>query len=607
MEGPAAPQGRLLGAPTRGTDRFALCGAGASPAFSCDGATVFHLRGAGMPQLWAMRTDGTDARPLAPLGEAVAAVRRAPGDDRLVFGTDAGGDERRQLWLQDGDALLPLTEAPGVIHEFGAWSPDGTRIAYAANDRDEAHFDVLVHELGGPTQRLHEGTHQLSVAAWSPDGTRLLLLADEAEGNQALSVLTLADGAVQPVPHARPTAFKSVRWAKDGSHLQGLSDRGGEVLALCRIDPATGAVTPWVEAPGRDMEAWALSPDGTRLATVENDRGYARLRVFPADGPPGDPVPLPDGVVADLAWSPDGTTLAMGASTPMQPPGLLLLDAASGAVRTLWQPDAPAGVQPFALVGWQGEDRAVPGWFARPAGEPPSAGWSAVVWVHGGPASQTRANWRPDMQALLAEGFAVLMPNVRGSTGYGRASTASDDGALRPGSVRDLAAAHAWLAAQPGIDGARIGIMGQSYGGYMVLAAITEQPGLWRAAVDFYGIADFATLLAATGPWRRAHRRREYGDPSGGPGGDPDRDAALFARLSPIHRAGQVMAPLLVLHGRRDPRVPFGESERIAAALRGRGHPVDTVWFDYAGHGFIRPADRCRAYAAVAGFFRKAL
>ena len=133
----------------------------------------------------------------------------------------------------------------------------------------------------------------------------------------------------------------------------------------------------------------------------------------------------------------------------------------------------------------------------------------------------------------------------------------------------------------------------------MVLAAITEYPALWRAAVDYYGIADFTTLLAGTGPWRRAHRSREYGDPV--------RDAALFERISPIRQAGRITAPLLVLHGTRDPRVPFGESEQIVAALAGRGHPVRFERFDYAGHGFIRPADRCRAYAAVARFFRETL
>jgi dipeptidyl aminopeptidase/acylaminoacyl peptidase len=584
---------------TRPSDQFATTGAATAPSFSCDGGTVFHLRGAGMPQLWAMAVDGSGARPLAELGEKVGFVRRAPKDDRLVFGIDAGGDERQQLWLAHGETVSPLTEAPGAIHDFGAWSPDGSAIAYAANDRDEAHFDVLIHPIGGAARRLYQGTHQLTVSAWHPDGDRLLLLADEAEGDQALFVLHSETGAVQAVPHPRPAGFKSVRWAKDGSHLLGLSDGGGEFQALCRIDPQTGSVTPWVSAPGADVEVWALSPDGLQLATVENHRGYARLRVGPAEASLSV-VDLSPGMVADLAWSPDSATLAFSASAPSRPPGLFLYDVESASVRPLFQPAAPPNVRPFELVEWPNLDGGtVPGWLAKPAGEPPQGGWPAVVWVHGGPASQTRANWRPDMQMLLNEGYAVLMPNVRGSTGYGRASTARDDVGLRLDSVHDLAAAHHWLAAQPGIAPGRIGIMGQSYGGYMVLAAIGEYPALWKAAVDYYGIADFTTLLADTGPWRRAHRSREYGDPV--------RDEQLFARISPIHQAGRITAPLLVLHGTRDPRVPFGESEQIVGALRARGHHVQFEQFSYAGHGFIRPADRCRSYAAVAEFFRQTL
>ena len=581
------------------TASFAAIGAAAAPAFSCDGWTLYHLRGAGTPQLWAMDIHGGNARELVQSGEKTAFLRRAPTDNRIIFGIDAGGDERQQLWLWDGNAATALTAAPGVIHDFGAWSPDGSQFAYAANDRDEAHFDILVRPVDGPARRVFTGTHQLAVAAWHPSGDRLLLLADEAEGDQLLLVLTLSDGAVHLIPHDRPTAFKSMRWTKAGV-LMGLSDAGGEFLAVYSLDEATGGLSLFAEAPGRDMEAWSLAPGDGLLATVENDRGYAIVRV----GPPGADRPvitgLPQGVAADLAWSPDGSLLALSASGPQTPPGIYLIDADTTLARPVWVPDAPPGLVPFDLVEWTSFDgRVTPGWFARPTGTMPDAGWPVVVWVHGGPAGQTRANFRADMQMLLAAGYAVLMPNVRGSTGYGRTATASDDVSARLDTVHDLAAAHAWLVAQPGLDPKRIGIMGQSYGGYMVLAAIGEHPALWRTAIDYYGIADFTTLLAETGPWRRAHRSREYGD--------PERDAALFARISPIFQAAAITAPLLVLHGTRDRRVPYAESERITTALRERQRRVEFETFNYAGHGFIRPDDRARAYALVADFLRRTL
>ena len=587
---------------TETTDFFARTDGAGSPSFSTDGQTIFHLRGGGLPQLWAMRRDGTEARPLALLGEKVGLVRRAPKDDRVLFGIDAGGDERQQLWLWRDGLARPLTAAGRVVHEFGCWSPDGTAFAYTANDRDEAHFDVFVRTGEDAPRRVKQGRHQITAPAWHPTKPLLLLIDNRAEGDQRLSLLDLDTGEETAVPHRRPTAFASVRWTKDGSALQGLSDAGGEFMALCHIDPASGAVTPMVAAPGADLEAWSLSPDGSRLAVIENDRGWARLRVGGAGALP-PLVELPPGVVADLSWSPDGGTLAFCHATPTQPSGLYLFDAASGRVETAWSPAAPPGCQPWELVEWDSAGRAVPGWMVRPAGSPPAAGWPTVVWVHGGPAGQSRPTWRPDIQALAAQGYAVLLPNVLGSTGYGRTATASDDGARRPGTVDELAAAHAWLTAQPGLDSARIGIMGQSYGGYMVLAAITRFPALWRAAVDFYGIADFATLLDDTGPWRREHRGFEY---AGGPLDTPEA-TALFDQISPIRLADRITAPLLVLHGTRDPRVPFGESEQIVAALSRRGHPVRFETFDYAGHGFIRPADRCRTYAAVGTFFREFL
>jgi dipeptidyl aminopeptidase/acylaminoacyl peptidase len=347
---------------------------------------------------------------------------------------------------------------------------------------------------------------------------------------------------------------------------------------------------------------WSLSPDGALLATVENDRGWAVLRIGPLEGERPAVAGLP-ALVSDLAWAPDSQALAFTAQGPAEPPGIWLWDAAAANAAPAWRPDpqAEAGVRRDGLVApdlvyWTSFDgTSVAGWFAQPRTPAPDAGYPAVVWVHGGPAAQTRPNWRPDIQMLLDHGYAVLMPNVRGSTGYGRAFMESDDFDKRPAALADLVAGHAWLAMQPEIDATRIGIMGQSYGGWMVLAAVTQHPDLWRAAVDYYGIADFVTLLRDTGPWRRDHRAREYGF--------PDSHAELFARISPIHHVGRVTAPLLVCHGNRDPRVPMTESDQFVAAMELHQKPVRYERFDYAGHGFIRPDHRRRVWTAVAEHF----
>ena len=569
------------------TTRYAALESAGSPSFSIDGGTLFHLRGSGQQQVWALDLATGVSRQLTDHDEKVALLRRAPGDDRLIYGVDAGGDERQQLWLWADGNSRALTSAPEVIHGFGAWRKDGTGFSLTANDRDPAHYDVLTQTIdSGARQRVLEGRHEMTAGPFA--GERMVVVEEWATGDQRPVVLSL-DGSVQPVKRARAGRFTALRW--DGDALLGITDaHGGDLAWLCRIDPASGAVAVEFGPAGREVEAWALAAEGDLLATVENDRGYGVLRVGPRGGERSVVAGFEAGVATDLAWSTDGRKLAFAWSTSDQPAGLYVWEA--GVARPVWAPTLDLPTHVFRLVEWTSFDGlTVPGWLALPDGERPDAGWPSVVWVHGGPAGQARGGFRADMQALVAQGYAVLMPNVRGSSGYGRAWLDADDTDKRLDTVRDLAAGRDWLAGLDEIDAGRIAIMGQSYGGYMVNAAVTEYPDLWCAAVNFYGIADFVTLLEATGPWRRAHRSAEYGD--------TQRHRALFDRISPIRRVDQVRVPMLLLHGRRDPRVPFGESVQMEAALRARGVPVHFETFDYAGHGFVRAEDRARAFSAV--------
>jgi dipeptidyl aminopeptidase/acylaminoacyl peptidase len=594
------------------TDAWVKIGAATAPVFSKDGRTLFHLRGAGLPQVWAMDVNGGDVRQLSHHDEKVAFLRRCPTDDRLIWGIDAGGDERQQFWLLEGGTEpRALTEAPDAIHDFGVWSADGARIAYAANDRDERFYDISVMDLAtGARTRLLEGSSILTVPSWTKDMARLVVIEDHSSADSRLWIMDAATGVTRALPRTAPARFASVRWVEKGAALMGLSDAGADMMRLCRIDPETGASTVVFEAQSfeaqrRDVEAWALSPDETMLATIENDRGYAVLRIGPAGHERPVVTGLPAGIVADLNWAPDNGALAFTVEGPTTPPGIWLWRNGAAAPIPCEDPMAVSGIdrdsliEP-ALVEWQSFDgMRIAGWYAQPRGPAPTGGFPAVMWVHGGPAMQTRANFRPDIQMLLSQGFAVLMPNARGSTGYGRAFMLADEVEKRPDFMEDLATGRAWLAAQPNVDANRIGIMGQSYGGWAVMAAVTQQPDLWKAAVNYYGIADFVTLLERTSPWRRDHRAREYGFP-----GTNDE---LFRKISPIHHIDRVVAPMLLLHGDRDPRVPMHESEQFSEALALRQKKVAYERFTYAGHGFIRPDHRRRAYASVAAHFREHL
>jgi len=219
--------------------------------------------------------------------------------------------------------------------------------------------------------------------------------------------------------------------------------------------------------------------------------------------------------------------------------------------------------------------------------------------VHGGPASQIQADFDPRFQFFLSRGYAILAPNVRGSSGYGKAYRALDDVDLRMDSVADLKHAVEWLWTSGEVDPDRIAIYGRSYGGFMVLSAITTYPDLWAAAIDVVGIANWITFLENTGPWRRAHREKEYGS--------LERDRALLESISPIHQMDRIQAPLMVIHGANDPRVPVSEADQIVQSLRARAHPVEYLRYEDEGHKISKLGNRVDSFTKMAEFLARYL
>ncbi len=231
------------------------------------------------------------------------------------------------------------------------------------------------------------------------------------------------------------------------------------------------------------------------------------------------------------------------------------------------------------------------------AAESPVAG-SAVLVVHGGPEGQARQNFDLEVQVLAAAGHTVLVPNVRGSTGYGKRWYSADDGRARLDSVADLAALHAYLP-ELGLDAGRAALFGGSYGGYMVLAGLAFQPELWAAGVDIVGIASLVTFLENTSAYRRAYREREYGTLT--------RDREFLLAASPLTRIDDVVAPLFIIHGANDPRVPLSEAEQIYAALTSRGRECELVVYDDEGHGLAKRANRADAIPRAGAFLARHL
>lgn len=579
--------------------RFLSLPAATLPSYAVDGRLYFLNDVAGSAQVWELPPAG-EARARTAHRDAVSFVAGSPADGGAVFGRDSAGDERLQLHALDAAGGDPraLTAEPGTMFGWGAFSPDGARIAVTANNRNVAHADPVVIDLAtGAQTRLAEVEGPHTLHGWRADGQSVTVGAaprtfesDLFEAGQSRGRLT---------PHTGDWRHHTPRWRVDGQAFWLLCDRGREYLGVATMAP--GGEPKFLYSPEFDVEKLEASPDGATLAAVVNEAGYSRLRLLDAmTGAVVAEPSHPPGAITKIAWRPDGEAVAFDLVCPTRPSTIWTAGRTGAASLAFAAGPAPEGAVDYTTVSFPTFDgRELPSFLALPPGEPPSGGRAAVVWVHGGPEGQSLPNWRPDLQLFLSLGFAVMVPNVRGSTGYGRAFAALDDREKRPDAVQDVAAAHRWLAAQPGIDGKKIAVMGQSYGGWVTLAAVTRFPELWAAGIDFYGIARWKTFFEKTGPWRVGHRAAEYGDPV--------HDAALLESLSPLHDAGKIMCPMFVAQGMTDPRVPPHESEQIVDALRGRNVPVEYLTFPDEGHGFLKRDNRRVAYEQVAGFLQRHL
>ncbi len=582
--------------------RIRGCG---SPHFSPDGTRIAFITNAtGTTELWSVPAAGGWPQQLSFGAERIWGSTYSPGPDVAVIARDRGGNERNQLIAVPGAGgpERALTNLPDVIHHFGAWSPDGRRLAFSANREHPIDFTVYVQDLDGTGEAtaVWRAAGQHRVADWSADGRRLLISHANNLSDHDLHVLDLASGETRLAnPHTPGTISVHTAAFLDaaGEEIICLSDEGREFDGVRRI--AANGAGSWVLTPEQDVEALVLSPDRTRFCYAVNDDGTSRLRLH--DLRTGDDRALagvPAGVLtAEPAWSPDGGRIAVSLSQATRPEAIWVADIAAGTATEV-APPAFGGIDPASFVAPEHisyptfDGRRVPALYYRPRGV--RGPIPVIVSVHGGPEGQERGAFNAVHQYFLSRGYGILAPNVRGSTGYGRTYEHLDDRFKRMDSVTDMAHGVAWLKAEGGADPRRIAVYGASYGGFMVMAGVTHHPDLWAAAVDIVGIVNLETLLENTHPTRRYLREAEYGFLA--------TDREFFRQIAPINHADKITAPLMVIHGKNDPRVPHEEAEQIVSFLRAKNRPVEFLSFDNEGHGVARLENRLVAYPAIADF-----
>ncbi len=541
--------------------------------------------------------------------EPVLDARFSAADPRAVYYLqDAGGGEFYQLHRLDrrtGRSEL-LTDGKSR-HEALVVSRDGARLAWSGTDRNGKDADVYVAETARPKEarRAVEAEGTWYPIDFSPDGKRLLVQRFRSIADADLVLVDLASGERRSLLPGKGS-LRDAAFSADGRAVWAVTDRLGDLNGVVRVDLARPGAAPEPVAKGvrGDVEHLAVAADGL-VALAANVDGASVVHLLDPRTGATAPVALPPGVATRLDFpARKGGVLAVSITTATSPADVGVVDVRTRKA-TRWTRSEVGGLDTSTfvtpeLVRYPSTDGVeVPALLYRPRGEGRRP--VVIVW-HGGPEGQSRPTFSPLVQYLAVEqGFAVLLPNVRGSDGYGKRYLALDDGVRREAALADIGATFDFVARRPDLDASRIAVYGGSYGGYMVLASMAFFPDRARAGVDLVGISSIATFLESTQEYRRDLRRVEYGD---------ERDPAVRAvqeRISPLHRAAEIRAPLFVVQGKNDPRVPQSEAEQIVRAVQGGGREV---WYLLAldeGHGFQKKENRDTMTAAVVMFLERML
>lgn len=574
-----------------------------SPSFLSNEDIVFLDDRSGTKQASFVNLTSGHLNQLTIFNERLLSLKSSPSSGRIVYGIDQGGNERQQIYTfpKIGDAPKRLTHRDDAIHDPGALTKDGMYLLFRSNARDESTFDILgINIISGQVDMWLENGGQVQPVAISADGQ--VALIEQLNGNLDGDVLLLEkNGTVRNL-----TAHEGEQWVDGSSFGDGgnavwfSSNLEGEYVAIRKLSLDSGTVETIYSADGWDVQTFSLSPNEKFIAVAINENGASRMVFLDTSGETTSKVILPPGVIDHFSWSPDSTQVAFGFSTVEQPSVIRVatLDGESRVVATA-ESQSPKTFAPEMITYTTFDGREIPAYWFKPEGDGP---FPVLVDIHGGPEGQRTLNYSPSgpvLQYLTSLGIGVLSLNVRGSTGYGKSYSHLDDKGLRLDAVKDVAFAVEWLKQRADVDGDRLAVYGRSYGGFMTLASLVFYPDLWAVGVDVVGIANFVSFLERTGPWRRKHRESEYGE--------LENDREMLEHISPLTHIDQIRVPLMVCHGRNDPRVPLFEAEQVVEAVRSKGLDVVLRIYDDEGHALSKRKNEIDAFVTMGDFLQKHL
>ncbi|MFB4162133.1 alpha/beta fold hydrolase [Geomicrobium sp. JSM 1781026] len=528
-------------------------------------------------------------------------LEKFPESDDLIIGMDIQGNERQQLYhVSENKEITRLTKVDDAIHVFGGISSDGHHVAWVSNERDARFYDVYTMNMNTKQlTRVLETDGTFRVLGWRPSGDELVIQEVYTNLYNRIGFLNIHTKDIRWLLDTdENSSFHSPKFSSDGQVIYVLSNYGRETTGLAQMDLETMKLT-WLDEPDWDIENLTINPDKSKLAYTTNEGGIDKGWILNIHSGHRVSFELGFGTLADLAWN-VANEIHLIYNAPTQPADVYVHYIDTGVSERLYCTLATSEfeaqlIEPEVYTVRSFDGRSIPSFLYKP--KEYNKNTPVAFWVHGGPEGQTKATYHPVIQSLTSLGYVVCAPNVRGSKGYGKTYIHLDDVRKRMDSVKDLIEIAEALKEEPYVDEKKVAVIGRSYGGFLVLAAVTHYPHVFTAGIDLVGISSFRTFLENTGPWRRKLRESEYGT--------IEADGEFFDEIDPIHYSERITAPLMVSHGANDPRVPIAETEQIIEELRARNHPVEYIRFEDEGHGIVKIENQITAYTAMADFLQR--
>lgn len=577
-------------------------------AFSPSGEFILMSSNAtGIFNAYAQPVAGGDPVPLTTsTNHAVFAVSWFPADERILYTADVGGNELNHVFVREEDGTTrDLTPGEELKARFLGWAEDGEGFYLLSTERDPAVFDVYFFRVEDYSRRLVYENPGMLVSGISRDGRWLSLDKPRTSADSNVYIVDLRAETPSPVlvtEHEGNVEHGSRGFTPDNRYLLYTTNAAGEFDQMWRYDLAGGESSALLAADW-DVMYVGYSPSGRyRVSGINAD---ARTDVTLLDTGTGEPVPLPglpDGDLSAIRFSTDEKAIALMVNRDDAPSDLVVVSLADGSSRALTRALNPAirrdDLVASEVVRYPSFDGLeIPAILFRPRQASANHPVPALVWVHGGPGGQSRTGYRALTQFLVNHGYAVLAANNRGSSGYGKTFFHLDDRRHGEGDLQDIVYARRYLESLDWVDGERVGIIGGSYGGYMVAAALAFEPEVFDVGVNIFGVTNWVRTLESIPPWWEAFKEALFDEM-----GDPSTDAERHRRISPLFHAENIVRPLLVVQGANDPRVLKIESDELVDAVRANGVPVEYVVFPDEGHGFAKRENRITAAEAYLRF-----